>query len=95
MRLVSDSTSPATSLSAVGISPVNWLLLRSRWVSSNRAPNPAGMVPVRLLLGSSTFVTRLGVSPAVTPSHLVMAMSTLQLSAAVPRSVSLAASRAW
>ena len=71
-----------------GISPVSELLLRLRWVRSFNELNDDRMLPVRLSEDSSSFVTRLGVPPSVTPSQLVMAASTRQLRVPVPRSSS-------
>ena len=76
-----------------GMLPVNEFVFSFRWVSLSSLPSSDGMLPLRLSSDSSTFVTRLGVPLVVTPSQPVMAVSTLQFNAAVPRSVSFAASR--
>ena len=101
MQPVSELPESLTSVrfeslpSSQGISPVREFELRLRWVRPDRSPSCPGMVPERLLDGRRSLVTRLGVPPVVTPSQPVIAVSTLQLSAAVaPELASLAASSA-
>ena len=77
-----------------GYPPSASFMLRSSVVNSNSRPSSDGTLPLRLSLDSSTSVTRLGVPLVVTPSQLVMAVSTLQFNVAVPPSASLLASSA-
>ena len=96
VRLLPDNRSSvnwSSQPSSVGMSPVRLLPLRFSVVSPNSCPTAGGIVPPRLWLARFRPVTRVGVPLVVTPVQLVRAVPVAQLRVAVPRRVSLAASR--
>ena len=75
---------------STGMLPTSWLSLRFNTCSWERLPSPAGMLPVSLLPLRLNRVTR--ELETRIPSQAFMREVVLQLSEAVPRRVSLAAS---
>ena len=88
--------------SSTGMVPVSSCLASVRRSSFERPPSAAGIVPLSVILrpyngplvfrSSTSLVTRLGDPPRVMPCQLASAVSALQLSGSVPRSVSFAPS---